>query len=131
MSPCCTCGHQLPAYLLLATPLRHYTCCCSTEFLALSGSEFAGMFLGAVVVWIHYLPHFKTVPEPAPRDEAELLLRRWGPEACWGGSRGCCWKFQCTALCTGNDAVVAAAAGGATGTMPALATTHHRRAAWR
>jgi glycerol uptake facilitator-like aquaporin len=46
------------------------------EFLVLSLAEIAGSFLGAVCVWVLYLPHFKSLPEPpslAPEDE---LLRR-------------------------------------------------------
>ena len=50
----------------------------STHALALAASELAGMFLGALLVWLHYLPHFKTVPEPAPAEASDLLLRRQG-----------------------------------------------------
>lgn len=46
-----------------------------THFLALSAAEFAGAFLGACLVFLHYLPHFKTVPEPAASTADELLLR--------------------------------------------------------
>ena len=35
------------------------------------------MFVGAILVWIHFLPHFKTVPEPAGANTSDLLLRRW------------------------------------------------------
>lgn len=55
-----------------------------THLLAISASELAGMFVGALLVWLHFLPHFKTVPEPAPKDATELLLRSRdyaGPDA--------------------------------------------------
>jgi len=45
------------------------------EFVAAVSGEFLGAFIGALLVWVHYLPHFKTVPEPAPRNEGEHLLR--------------------------------------------------------
>lgn len=45
------------------------------EFIAAVSGEFLGAFIGAFLVWLHYLPHFKTVPEPAPRNEGEHLLR--------------------------------------------------------
>ncbi|KAK2076255.1 hypothetical protein QBZ16_001187 [Prototheca wickerhamii] len=35
-----------------------------TDFLALSFSELAGAFAGAVLVWLTFLPHFNIVPEP-------------------------------------------------------------------
>lgn len=47
-----------------------------THFLALSGAEFAGALLGACLVWLHFLPHFKSVPEPPVSTADELLLRR-------------------------------------------------------
>jgi hypothetical protein len=31
---------------------------------------------GAVLHWLHYLPHYKTIPEPAPQDKDDNLLRR-------------------------------------------------------
>ncbi|PRW39304.1 Glycerol uptake facilitator [Chlorella sorokiniana] len=46
-----------------------------THFLALSGAEFAGAFLGACLVFLHYLPHFNTLPEPPATNDDELLLR--------------------------------------------------------
>ncbi|KAI7837871.1 hypothetical protein COHA_008358 [Chlorella ohadii] len=46
-----------------------------THFLALSGAEFAGAFLGACLVFLHYLPHFNTLPEPPASTTDELLLR--------------------------------------------------------
>lgn len=30
----------------------------------LIGAQFAGAFIGAVLVWIHYLPHWRETPEP-------------------------------------------------------------------
>ena len=47
-----------------------------TTFLALSAAEFAGAFAGSCLVWLHFLAHFKTVPEPAAREGEDLLLRR-------------------------------------------------------
>eukprot|EP01026_Neomeris_dumetosa_P013345 TRINITY_DN14671_c0_g1_i12.p1 TRINITY_DN14671_c0_g1~~TRINITY_DN14671_c0_g1_i12.p1 ORF type:complete len:477 (-),score=44.35 TRINITY_DN14671_c0_g1_i12:671-2101(-) len=49
-----------------------------SDWLALSVAEFMGAFFGAVFVWIHYLPHFKTVPKPSP-DEDDRLLRSGDP----------------------------------------------------
>jgi len=34
------------------------------------------LLLGAVLHWIHYLPHYKTLPEPAATDKEDNLLRR-------------------------------------------------------
>ena len=31
---------------------------------------------GASLVWIHYLPHFKTIPEPPPENKDDGFLRR-------------------------------------------------------
>jgi hypothetical protein len=31
---------------------------------------------GAVLHWIHFLPHYKTVPEPPPDDGCDALLRQ-------------------------------------------------------
>lgn len=46
-----------------------------THFLALSASEFLGAFLGACLVFGHYLPHFNTLPEPPAATPDDLLLR--------------------------------------------------------
>eukprot|EP00882_Tetradesmus_deserticola_P024665 GHRQ01026971.1.p1 GENE.GHRQ01026971.1~~GHRQ01026971.1.p1 ORF type:complete len:222 (+),score=87.52 GHRQ01026971.1:79-744(+) len=46
------------------------------DFVCLSLAEIAGAFVGAVLHWLHYLPHYKTLPEPAPQDSDEQLLRR-------------------------------------------------------
>lgn len=48
-----------------------------THALALAAAEFAGAFLGACLVFLHFLPHFKTLPEPMVPSADELLLRRW------------------------------------------------------
>jgi hypothetical protein len=45
------------------------------DFLALAASEILGAFVGAVLVWIHFLPHFKTVPEPPSGDPVADLMR--------------------------------------------------------
>ena len=42
--------------------------------LALSACEVAGAFIGAVLVWVVYLPHFKTIPEPPSEDPRDDLL---------------------------------------------------------
>ena len=46
-----------------------------TEFIAAVGGEFLGAFLGAVLVWLHFLPHFKTVPAPYSSSPDSLLLK--------------------------------------------------------
>ncbi|KAL6763724.1 aquaporin-like protein [Haematococcus lacustris] len=40
--------------------------------LALAAAELAGAFLGGVATWLHYLPHFKTVP-----GESQEAGRSW------------------------------------------------------
>lgn len=47
-----------------------------TDFIALASAQFAGAFVGAVAMWVHYLPNFKTVPEPPDKGEDYLLRRR-------------------------------------------------------
>ncbi|KAL6785025.1 hypothetical protein ACKKBG_A02120 [Auxenochlorella protothecoides x Auxenochlorella symbiontica] len=49
-------------------PNRHNN---SVEFLALSFSEVAGAFLGAVLVWLCYLPHFNIMPDPPSIADAD------------------------------------------------------------
>lgn len=51
---------SLKEYTINSLSKRH----CRTEFLALSASEIAGAFIGAVLAWLVYLPHFNIVPEP-------------------------------------------------------------------
>lgn len=34
-----------------------------------------GAFVGAALVWLHFLPHFKSLPEPPCSDPDEELLR--------------------------------------------------------
>ncbi|KAL4421889.1 hypothetical protein ABPG77_003691 [Micractinium sp. CCAP 211/92] len=46
-----------------------------TQFLALSASEVVGAFLGACLVFLHYVPHFNTLPEPPAPTADDLLLR--------------------------------------------------------
>eukprot|EP00878_Enallax_costatus_P005388 GHUV01005657.1.p1 GENE.GHUV01005657.1~~GHUV01005657.1.p1 ORF type:complete len:450 (+),score=58.99 GHUV01005657.1:486-1835(+) len=46
------------------------------DFICLSLAEFAGAFVGAVLHWIHFLPHYKTLPEPPSMDKDDALLRR-------------------------------------------------------
>jgi glycerol uptake facilitator protein len=57
-------AHLNPAFCLTLWINNKIT---GTEFVALSAAEFAGAFIGAVLVWLHYMPHFKTVPEPQLR----------------------------------------------------------------
>ena len=52
------------------------------DVLALSACEVAGAFIGAMLVWVVYLPHFKTIPEPPSEDPREDLLCTTG-EGCW------------------------------------------------
>lgn len=49
------------------------------EFVAAVAGEFVGGFVGAVLVWLHYLPHFKTVPSPLSPNPENLLLRSGDP----------------------------------------------------
>lgn len=55
------------------------------ECLVLSAGSYLGAFIGAVLHWLHYLPHYKTVPEPALPNEAydSLIDRRdvYGPSS--------------------------------------------------
>ena len=38
--------------------------------------QMVGAFGGAVAVWLHWIPHFKTVPEPPAPSSADNLLRK-------------------------------------------------------
>lgn len=62
-----------PLLHLPFTPLQFSHC--SVGFVAAMGGEFLGAFVGAVLVWLHFLPHFKTVPEPPAIDDDDMLLR--------------------------------------------------------
>jgi glycerol uptake facilitator protein len=63
-------------YIPLTRLLALHTCARrSVGFIAAVGGEFVGAFVGAVLVWLHFLPHFKTIPEPPAEDPADLLLR--------------------------------------------------------
>ncbi|GMH42472.1 hypothetical protein BSKO_10391 [Bryopsis sp. KO-2023] len=44
------------------------------DFFAIVTAETVGAFLGAVLVWVYYYPHFQTVPTPPPKKERERLL---------------------------------------------------------
>lgn len=46
------------------------------EWLALSGSTIGGAMLGAFLHWLHFIPHYKTVPEPPALNRGDNLLRR-------------------------------------------------------
>jgi len=65
-------AHMNPAVVLALLILGRLN---GTEFVAAIGGEFLGAFVGAVLVWLHYLPHFKTVPTPYSADADNLLLR--------------------------------------------------------
>jgi glycerol uptake facilitator protein len=45
------------------------------DVFALMAAEFGGAIVGAVLVWLHYLPHFKTMPEPSALTPTDILLR--------------------------------------------------------
>jgi glycerol uptake facilitator-like aquaporin len=45
------------------------------DFVALSCSEMAGGFFGAVLVYVMYMPHFRTLPELGPESPEDNLLR--------------------------------------------------------
>eukprot|EP00775_Hariotina_reticulata_P013572 gene13572-13697_t len=46
------------------------------DFICLSLAEIAGAFVGAILHWVHFLPHYKTLPEPPALDRDDALLRR-------------------------------------------------------
>eukprot|EP00475_Leptophrys_vorax_P000738 TRINITY_DN10409_c0_g1_i5.p1 TRINITY_DN10409_c0_g1~~TRINITY_DN10409_c0_g1_i5.p1 ORF type:complete len:513 (-),score=140.87 TRINITY_DN10409_c0_g1_i5:1457-2845(-) len=66
-------AHLNPAFCLTLWINNKIT---GTEFLALSAAEFAGAFIGACLVWLHFMPHFKTVPQPSPSPGDELVHPR-------------------------------------------------------
>jgi glycerol uptake facilitator-like aquaporin len=43
-------------------------------FAAAVGGEFVGSFTGAILVWLHFLPHFKTVPSQYSKTGGNALL---------------------------------------------------------
>ena len=45
------------------------------ECLALTACILLGALLGSLGVYIYHLPHFKTLPEPAPVNAEDALLR--------------------------------------------------------
>jgi len=45
----------------------------SRQFGCIIAGDFLGAFIGAVLVWMLYLPHFKSVPEAPARDDNMLL----------------------------------------------------------
>ena len=51
------------------------SCAGPVDFVAYSFCQLLGAFIGSVLMWLAFLPHFKTVPEPPPDDEEETLLR--------------------------------------------------------
>ncbi len=65
-------AHMNPAVCLALVILGKMD---GVEFAAAVGGEFLGAFLGAVLVWLHFLPHFKTVPTPYSTTADSLLLK--------------------------------------------------------
>jgi hypothetical protein len=54
-----------------------HTCMKKLHFILPSNyNQMAGAFLGGVAVWLHWIPHFKTVPEPPAQNPADNLLRK-------------------------------------------------------
>lgn len=47
----------------------------AADFFALSAAELGGAMVGAFLVWLHHMPHFKTLPEPPAPDIQDELLR--------------------------------------------------------
>ena len=45
------------------------------DCLALTACILLGALLGSLGVYIYHLPHFKTLPEPAPVNAEDALLR--------------------------------------------------------
>ncbi len=45
------------------------------ECLALTACILLGALLGSLGVYVYHLPHFKTLPEPAPVNAEDALLR--------------------------------------------------------
>jgi hypothetical protein len=48
------------------------------EFGVAVAGEFLGAFLGAILVWLHFLPHFKAVPSPPASSADDYLLKAGG-----------------------------------------------------
>eukprot|EP00210_Caulerpa_lentillifera_P005866 g5610.t1 len=46
-----------------------------SDLLPITLCKISGAFLGGVTVWLFYLPHFATVPEPPPTKGTDELLR--------------------------------------------------------
>ena len=44
-------------------------------FIAAVAGEFLGAFIASWLVWLHYIMHFKTVPEPPSQSPEDMLLR--------------------------------------------------------
>ena len=45
------------------------------DCFALSAAEVGGAMIGACLVWLFYLPHFRTIPEPTALSPRDTLLR--------------------------------------------------------
>ncbi|KAK9817882.1 hypothetical protein WJX72_003653 [[Myrmecia] bisecta] len=65
-------AHVNPAMLLALWALGKLD---AGDVFALAACEFLGAFVGAVLVWLLYLPHFKSIPAPRSDDPVDNLLR--------------------------------------------------------
>ncbi|EIE19977.1 aquaporin-like protein [Coccomyxa subellipsoidea C-169] len=65
-------AHMNPAFVLGLWLIGEVD---AADFFALSAAELGGAMVGALLVWIHYLPHFKTLPEPPGHGTHDSLLR--------------------------------------------------------
>lgn len=54
-------GHLNPAVTAAAFAVQKVT---ANEAAVLIGAQFAGAFVGAILVWVHYLPHWSETTEP-------------------------------------------------------------------
>ncbi|CAL5225947.1 g8745 [Coccomyxa viridis] len=65
-------AHMNPAYCLGLWLIGDLD---AADFFALSAAELGGAMIGAVLVWLFYLPHFKSLPEPPALSTDDVLLR--------------------------------------------------------
>lgn len=65
-------AHMNPAFVLGLWVLGEVS---AADFFALSAVELGGAMVGALLVWLYHLPHFKTLPEPPCCNSEDSLLR--------------------------------------------------------
>ncbi|BDA51295.1 probable glycerol uptake facilitator protein [Coccomyxa sp. Obi] len=65
-------AHMNPAFVLGLWVLGDVS---AADFFAISAAELGGAMVGAFFVWLHHLPHFKTLPEPPGKGVEDSLLR--------------------------------------------------------